>query len=114
MVAPHVDQAQVRALNDALRRSFAGGRVVVTAGVAALPDATRAAVFEAVRASELFDAEADHDPHGERDFGAVEAAGVRVLWKIDAFDRDLCCASPDPADPTVTVRVMTIMLPEEW
>ena len=103
---------RVRALNDALRRTSSGGRVMVTAGVAALPDETRTAVFVAVRGFDRFDA--TNDPHGEHDFGALTIGGMRVFWKIDAYDRALASASPDPADPAVTVRVLTIMLAEEY
>lgn len=102
----------VRDLNDTFRRSFTGGRVVVTAGMAALPEATRTALLAAVRGFEAFDA--DNDPHGEHDFGAVAVGDARCFWKIDAYDRDLRCASPDPADPTVTIRVLTAMLAEEY
>ena len=101
----------VRALNDALRRSFAGGRVVETPGVAALPEADRIAVFLAVRRFDRFDA--DNDPHGEHDFGAIEVGGVRFVWKIDAYDTALVGHSPDPADPSVTVRALTICLARE-
>lgn len=103
---------RLRDLNDAFRRGFSGGRVVATAGIAALPDPIRAAVFAAVRGFDAFDA--DNDPHREHDFGGVTVGNVRVLWKIDAYDRDLRFASPDPVDPAVTVRVLTIMLAEEY
>ena len=103
---------RIAALNDAFRRSFTGGRVVVTVGVSDLPDETRAAVLAAVRGFEAFDA--DNDPHGEHDFGAIEVGVVRACWKIDYYDADLRRSSPDPADPTVTTRVLTVMLPEEW
>lgn len=111
-LATLTDPARVRALNDAFRRSFTGGRVVVTARVAALPDNTRTAVFAAVRVFDHFDA--DDDPHGEYDFGAVTVGGQRCFWKIDYYNRSLTAASPDPADPTVTTRVLTIMLAEEY
>ena len=56
----------------------------------------------------------DNDPHGERDFGDVDVAGTNLLWKIDYYDKEMKYASPDPADPAVTERVLTVMLPEEW
>ena len=37
--------ARIRHLNDAFRRTFAGGAVVVTAGVEALPTAKRKAIL---------------------------------------------------------------------
>lgn len=104
--------ARIRALNDACRRSFTGGRVMLTAGVGALPDGVRAAVIAAVRAFDSFDT--GNDPYGEHDFGTVEVGAVRCFWKIDAYDRSLRLHSPDAADPAVTVRVLTIMLAEEW
>lgn len=112
-VAPDAAHTErVRALNDALRRSFTGGRVVLTAGVITLPEATRTALLMAVQACDAFDP--DDDPHEEHDFGAVEAGGVRTFWKIDAYDRALRCASPDPADPAVTLRLLTVILAEEY
>ena len=102
----------VRALNDAFRQSFTGGRVILTAGVGALSDILRAAIIVAVRTFDDFDA--DDDPYGEHDFGALSVAGTRVFWKIDAYDRWLRLGSPDPADPAVTVRVLTIMLADEY
>lgn len=44
------------------------------------------------------------------DFGAFEYEGVPVYFKIDYFDKD----SPDPADPAVTERVITLMLATEY
>ena len=102
----------VRALNDAFRRSFAGGRVLETPGVAALREADRIALLLAVRRFDRFDA--DNDPHGEHDFGSLEVGGCRCLWKIDLYDTTLLGHSPDPADPSVTVRVLTIMRAEEY
>lgn len=104
--------AHVRALNDAFRRSFAGGQVVETPGVVELPEADRIALLLAVRRFSTFDA--DNDPHGEHDFGAVEVGGKRFFWKIDAYDRALLGGSPNPADPAVTTRVLTIMRADEY
>ena len=54
----------------------------------------------------------DNDPHGEHDFGAVDE--VRYFWKVDCYDRATEFGSPDPADPGVTTRVLTIMHADEY
>jgi hypothetical protein len=102
----------IRDLNDAFRRSFAGGRVMATAGVAAMNEEARAEVFERVRAFDAFTP--DNDPHGEHDFGNFEVAGRKFFWKIDAYDADMRFASDDPADSSKTMRVLTIMLASEY
>jgi hypothetical protein len=82
----------------------------LTQGIAGRPDTevilTRVAAFDAF--SE------DNDPHGEHDFGSFEQNGDAIFWKIDYYDKSLQAGSPDPADPAVTTRVLTIMLAEEY
>ncbi len=85
---------------------------MVTAGIAALPEAERATIIAAVRAFDAFDP--DNDPYGEHDCAVLTVAGHRAIWKIDAYDRELRLGSPDPADPAVTARVLTVMLAEEY
>jgi len=104
--------AQVRALNDAFRCSLSGGKVMMTAGIAALPDAARATVLDEVRTFEAFSA--DNDPLGEHDFGSLEVDGRKIFWKIDYYDAAMEFGSEDPADPTKTTRVLTIMLASEY
>jgi hypothetical protein len=104
--------AKIRELNDRLRRTFAGGRVMMTAGIAALPELDLAAVLERVRSFAEFNP--DNDPHGEHDLGRFELAGRAVIWKIDYFDARLEFGSEDPADPAQTTRVLTIMLASEY
>ncbi|MHC2017699.1 DUF3768 domain-containing protein [Methylobacterium sp. CM6247] len=103
---------RVRALNDAFRRSFAGGHVMLSRGIATLPEEQRREAEAAVQAIEVFSV-AD-DPYGEHDFGAFDLAGQRCFWKIDTYDWAMVGHSPDPADPTVTVRILTIMLAQEY
>ena len=52
--------------------------------------------------------------YGEYDFGALTVEGERIFFKIDYLDRGLTGHSPDPADATVTARVLTVMLAEEY
>lgn len=102
---------RMRELNDQLRQGI-GGRIMVTCGVSAHGTAF---VAEALRAVAAFDAfTPDNDPYGEHDFGVLTVRDTRLLFKLDAYDRELNFASPDPADPKVTVRVLTIMLAEEY
>jgi Protein of unknown function (DUF3768) len=103
---------RVRLLNDAFRCSFIGGVVAVTKGVEALPRACRDALLAKVRAFDAFNE--DNDPHGEHDFGVVDDGDARYLWKIDYYDQEIELMSPDPADPVVTTRVLTIMLADEY
>jgi hypothetical protein len=103
---------RVRALNDDLRRTFTGGTLVVTPGIRDLdPDVLRR-VDEAIRAFADFDR--DNDPDDEHDFGSVTVADHVIFFKIDCYDLDLRNHSPDPADPEVTRRVLTLMLAEEY
>ena len=103
---------RIRDLNDAFRRSFAGGRVMTTAGIAAMTEELRAEVFGRVRTFEAFTR--DNDPHGEHDFGSFEVAGQKLFFKIDYFDAAMEFGSEDPADPSKTTRVLTIMLASEY
>jgi hypothetical protein len=84
---------RIRVLNDAFRRSFTGGKVMMTAGVAAMTDQTRAQVFDRVRTFEAFNA--DNDPHGEHDFGNFEIDGRKLFWKIDHYDAAMEFGSED-------------------
>jgi hypothetical protein len=103
---------RIAALNDAFRTTFTGGRVLVTASVAALPSDVQAMALRRVATFDAF-TEAN-DPHGEHDFGAFDLAGHTFFWKIDAYDTDGCYGSPDPADPTVTLRVLSIGLMADY
>ena len=108
----HSKSERIRILNDNVRRTFTGGIILVTPGVQALDDDTKAQVLSMVREFNAFDG--DNDPHQEHDFGGFDAEGRRVFFKIDYFDESLTYHSPDPADPSVTKRVITIMLAEEY
>lgn len=101
---------QIRQLNDAFRRSGFG--VTVTNGVRALGVASMMSILHAVAQFNAFTE--DNDPHGEHDFGSIDHDGVRIFWKIDYYAPDMQHGSEDPADPKQTVRVLTIMLAEEY
>ena len=73
---------------------------------------TIARILDAVCTYDQFDE--DIDPYGEHDMGRFTVRGEDYRWKIDYYDRSLEFHSPDPADPLVTVRVLTIMRVEEY
>ncbi|KAB2657815.1 DUF3768 domain-containing protein [Brucella tritici] len=102
----------VTALNDRLRKYGIGGRIVMTQGIAALQQTEIYDIVQAIRSFDSFTEE--NDPHAEHDFGFVQIAQHSVFWKIDYYDESLSMHSPDKADPNVTVRVMTIMLADEY
>jgi hypothetical protein len=102
----------IRDLNDAFRRSFVGGVVHLTSGVEAMPADRRRCLLQHVRTFGAFSG--DNDPHGEHDFGAIDQDSLCYFWKVDYYDRDMSMGSPDPADPSVTTRVLTIMLADEY
>ena len=104
--------AIIRRLNDQFRKTFTGGAVVITAGIAALDEATRQYIFAAVQTFDAFDE--GNDPWHEHDFGALEVDGKRVFFKLEYYDLTRAMHSEDPADPAKTERVMTIMLSDEY
>lgn len=104
---------EIARLNDLCRTAMGiAGKLFQTEGISALPAADQSAIREKVETFKDFGE--DNDPHGERDFGAFEHNGQRIFWKIDYYARDLMHGSENPADPKQTVRVLTIMLADEY
>jgi hypothetical protein len=109
----HNRTERIRALNDRLRATGDGGEIVITAGIASLPIAKLATILLAVQSFDQFTA--DNDPYGEHDFGSLDRGdGEPVFFKIDYYDRSMTGHSPDPADASVTRRVLTLMLASEY
>jgi Protein of unknown function (DUF3768) len=102
----------IRALNDELRQNFATGTALMTAGVAALGAEAVARIVKTIAVYDDFCHA--NDPYEEHDFGSFEVDGHTVFFKIDYYDKSRSYNSPDPADPSVTERVITIMLAEEY
>ena len=112
MNAPLHTASRIRELNDMFRTCFIGARVLITEGVTALGQDFTSGCVEAVQRFEDFTA--DNDPYGEHDFGCVTVQGRKVFWKIDYYDCLLAMRSDDPADASLTTRVLTIMLAEDY
>ena len=103
---------RIRALNDELRRKLPNGHAVMTTGVAALGPEAVARIVKTIAVYDDFCHA--NDPYEEHDFGSFEAEGAVIFFKIDYLDKELTYHSPDPSDPSVTERVITIMLAEEY
>ena len=99
-------------LNDTLRKTGTGGTIVVTRSVTNLTGFNPAALSAALAAYDGFDP--DNDPHGERDFGDLRLWDTDLLWKIDYYDADLQFGSDDPANSSMTQRVLTVMTTSDW
>jgi Protein of unknown function (DUF3768) len=123
MSTPYEDEldakaARVRELNDEFRRhpSLLGvqiglDKLVITRGVAARGDGFVDRAMRAVR--DYADFTENNDPFGEHDLGTFTLDGAELMWKIDYYDNDLQYGSPNPADPDVTRRVLTVLLADE-
>jgi hypothetical protein len=106
------DTDRIAALNDDLRRHLYNGGVFMTPGIAALGEKAIGRLANAIATFDDFCTA--NDPHGEHDFGAFYFDRTPVIFKIDYYDKDRKFHSPNPADPAVTERVITIMLAEEY
>ena len=112
--APDTRTEQIAKLNDRCRHGFdRTARVVMTrtclatfaSDDAALRIIAQARLMRAVRAHAF---PADADP--SRDRGDFELDGTRVYFVIDYYDAAIEYGSEDPADASITTRVLTIML----
>lgn len=99
---------RIRQLNDAFRNTFVGGRVMLTIGVRTSP--SLADVLSAVKDFTAF----EDEPYEEHDFGSVKVRGETYFWKIDYYDLKCQYGSPDPSNPNITTRVLTIMRADEY
>ncbi|WP_426437466.1 DUF3768 domain-containing protein [Bradyrhizobium genosp. P] len=102
----------IRLLNDELRRDLPRGGAFMTPGVAALGPELAERIFDAITLYDDFSR--DTDPWGEHEFGSLKIEGHTIFFKIDYLSMDMTMGSPDPSDPSVTKRVLTIMLAEEY
>ncbi|WP_166308731.1 DUF3768 domain-containing protein [Bradyrhizobium sp. 2S1] len=102
----------IRFHNDELRRDLTRGAAFMTPGVAALGPEAAERIFNTISLYDDFCH--DNDPHEEHDFGSFVVEGHTIFFKIDYFSMDLTVGSPDPSDPSITKRIITIMLADEY
>ena len=103
---------KIRQLNDILRKTFIGGRVMLTTGVRAKSAEEQAEILQTVRLFNEFTKA--NDPYGEHDFGRFTHNGESIIFKIDYYNKTYNRISDDPSNPEITNRVMTIMTGEEY
>jgi len=105
---------RIRALNDELRHHLCqrSELAFLTPGVAGLGPNGVARIVKTISVYDDFCR--DNDPYEEHDFGSFEADGQLIFFKIDYYDKSLEMHSPDPSDPNVTERVITVMLASEY
>jgi len=102
---------KIRELNDEFRKQLPMNGLLLTRGVYAREDKDR--IVKQVRNFSQFSE--DDDPYKEHDFGSIVLNdGQKIFWKIDYYDNDLRKHSPDPANPEVTRRILTIMFSDEY
>ena len=109
-----MDKAErIAVLNDRLRQTFWGGKVMMTQGVSALPEDLQLSLFLMV--AEYDDFTPDNDPYGERNFGCITIAGEKFFWKISLHEeRPVKLFDDGTYAEAVYTRVLTIMLAEEY
>jgi hypothetical protein len=102
-------QARIRELNDRLRKTGSGGRIVITAGIQALGPQVIASIVRTMAAFDEFSD--DNDPYGEHDFGSFRVGCETIFFKVDLYEEpNVKDANGEP----VVTRVLTIMLAEEY
>lgn len=103
----------IATLNDNFRKSFIGGQVLLTAGIAAMSSEDKSNIVSLVQNFDNFTP--DNDPYGEHDFFSIDYKGNKIFAKIDYYDRfNTHFASENPADISKTLRILTILLAEEY
>lgn len=106
---------KIRELNDNLRQNiFNPGKdkVVLSQFVANLTIDEQLKILIKVKDFNNFNE--DNNPYGENDFGMIEHRELNYFFKIDYYNNDLKYHSPDPADPTKTIRALTVMHASEY
>ena len=102
----------IATLNDNFRKTFIGGEVLLSAGIAAMSSEDKANIVSLVQNFDDFNE--DNDPYGEHDFLSFDYKGNKIFAKIDYYNEKMDGGSESPADVTKTTRILTIMLAEDW
>ena len=102
----------IATLNDNFRKTFIGGEVLLSAGIAAMSSEDKANIVSLVQNFDNFNE--DNDVYNEHDFLSFDYKGDKILAKIDYYDLNNQYMSENPANPDITNRVLTIMTVYEY
>ena len=101
--------------NDAFRKfPFAGGKFMMTRGVSAFMQEHEVNILPLVQ--DFNDFNENNDPYGEHDYGSFTIKDEKIMWKIDYYDAasNYKYGSEDASNSSITRRVLTIMLADEY
>ena len=110
-----MDTKKIAELNDKLRQNlFNPGKdkVILTQGVSFLPFDEQLCILLKVKLFNNFNE--GNDPYHHHDFGMVEHGDLKYFFKIDYYSNSMDAGSENPADETITTRVLTIMRADEY
>ena len=102
----------IATLNDKFRKSFIGGEVLLSVGIAAMSSEDKANIISMVQ--NFNDFTPSNDVYGEHDFLSIDYKGNKIFAKIDYYDLNYEFMSENPANPDITNRVLTILLSCEY
>lgn len=118
LTEPIARAEQIAKLNDRARSGFdPSARIMFTRGCLdafCSGDTPSGLVAQAELIKTMRRHRFEEDTYGERDFGAFTFGGEKVFFKVDYYDLNLEYGSEDPADASITARVVTIMLAAEY
>lgn len=102
----------IATLNDNFRKTFTGGQVLLTVGIAAMSSEDKANIISMVQ--NFNDFTPSNDVYGEHDFLSIDYKGNKIFAKIYYYDLNYEFMSENPANPDITNRVLTILLSCEY
>jgi len=118
LTEPIARAQQIAKLNDRARSGFdPSARIMFTRGCLdafCSGDTLSGLVAQAELIKTMRRHRFEEDTYGERDFGAFTFRGEKIFFKVEYYDLNLEYGSEDPADASITARVVTIMLAAEY
>ena len=89
-------------------------RVMATAGISSLGPLAVQEILHLILSFPDSSFREEFDPHGDRDFIVVTYHGIKIWGKIDTYDLNMEFMSENPADDSMTIRSLCLMLPDEY